>query len=106
MLVKVKLGDVFYINWFHRLDTIYKLYRINYAIRQVYGVCIESNKVIKIIGNAWFRIDHIKDDKIYIDLGESFEGEFKVLPKLKAILCEYEMDSYWNYWSKYESSSK
>jgi len=100
MIVKVKLGDVFYINWFRRTSSIYKLYRINYDIRQAYGVCIEDYKITR---KAAFIVKHIDNDEIHLYLGDNFEGEFKLLPKLQAILYEHVLDEYW---SKYESSSK
>jgi len=79
MIVKVKLGDVFYINWFYCLDTVYKLYRVNYDIMQAHGVCLENCNIRK----ASFRVHHTENNEIiHLDLGKDFEGEFKVLPKI------------------------
>jgi len=93
MIVKVKLGDVFYINWFYCFEAVYKLYHISYGIMQAHGVCLENCKIRK----ASFTVHHIENNKImHLDLGNDFKGEFKVLPKLRAMLYVPTLDEYWS----------
>jgi len=76
MIVKVKLGDVFYINWFRRTSSIYKLYRINYDIRQAYGVCIEDYKITRKAAFIVKQVENgIKVDDIPITIGLKIERD-------------------------------
>lgn len=97
MKIKVKVGDVFQVNWHCIADyeetVVYKVFNIVSMRIECVKLVIKGYDTSRLPRYTYFIADSIENNKAVIDFAECDHA--KILPKIKAILYEPILDEFW-----------